>query len=296
MANTTNTQDLTKAEIDALIVDAEKVMVQVLKEESAKLSKAKDEASPETPEGSASAGADDGSAPVDAAPDASATPAPDAAPAPDDAPAPDASPAAPADDAAPADAAAAADPAGDAGAPVDPAALKAEYAQLDDAALEMHYMAAKEAVYERLQTRGSATASPSAAPPAAAPSPTPSPAPSATPTPAPEQMPPMTKSEPNAEIEALKARLEKTESTALRALELLATPMRKSLTGLDYQPKPGAEKTVRKAESMSKAEITAVLTAKSADSKLAKKDRETINQWCLGAAELKDIQHLLETK
>jgi len=179
---------------------------------------------------------------------------------------------------------------------VDPAALKAEYGKLDDASLEMHYMAAKEAVYERLQAQGGAQGAPPA--PAASPSPAPPPSPAA---PAPsmknesEQGQALKKSEEK--IAELQARVEKTEKLSIRALELLTAPMRKSLTGMDYQPKPGSEeKPLRKAEQMTKTEITAVLTAKSADPKLPKKDRDAINQWCLGAAELKEIQHLLEAK
>src|SRR5258708_19161027 len=97
MANTPKSEvTLTPADLESLIQDAEKVLEEVVKNERAKLAKAKEEGSPESPEGSASAsptgeGAPEGSAsaapmapaaapaaaPVDAAP---AAPAPDAAP------------------------------------------------------------------------------------------------------------------------------------------------------------------------------------------------------------------------
>jgi hypothetical protein len=47
---------------------------------------------------------------------------------------------------------------------------------------------------------------------------------------------------------------------------------------------------------MSKNEITAVLTARAADPKLSKKDRDLINEWCFGTVETKEIEHLLNEK
>jgi hypothetical protein len=43
---------LSKSELDALIQDAEKVLVEVIKDEKEKLAKAKEEGSPESPEAS----------------------------------------------------------------------------------------------------------------------------------------------------------------------------------------------------------------------------------------------------
>jgi hypothetical protein len=168
----------------------------------------------------------------------------------------------------------------------------------------MHYMACKEAVYERLQATqgGSPAASPSASPARRRPGPVAqprsvaqrvgSPPPPAFKNEKPEGTP-LAKSEDAQKIEKLEHGLNK----AMRAIEILSTPMRKSLTGTDFVPKPGAgEKPLRKAEQMSKTEITQVLTAKAADPKLSKADRDQINQYMFGVAELKDIQHLLEQK
>jgi hypothetical protein len=312
MATTPKTAEhlLSKSELDALISDAEKVLAEVIEDEKDKLAKAKEEGSPESPEASApapeaSAGGDPSAA---AAPDAgSSAPAPAAPPAEAAPAAPvEGAPAAPAEGAAPEGAPA--DPAAEAG-PVDPAALKAEYAKLDDAALEMHYMAAKEAVYERLQAQGgSPAAQPGAAPaPAASPSPAPSPSPAASPSPAPSASPdpamamknektegaPLAKTEDAQKIE----RLEKGLNSALKAIEILSTPMRKSLTGVDYTPKPAeGEKPLRKTESLTKSEITSVLSKKAADPKTTSKDRDLINGWCFGTVETKEIEHLLNEK
>jgi hypothetical protein len=155
--------ELKEAEIKNILAEVTASLQAAKKSEAEKLIKALD-GEESAPAGDESAPAAESAAP--AAPEASGS-------APADAPDMGSAPAesAPAESAAPADPAAAdpaasADPAAEQSAEVtDPAVLMPEYAKLSDAGLKAHYMACKQAVFERMQ--GAASAGPDASVPPA---------------------------------------------------------------------------------------------------------------------------------
>ncbi len=151
--------ELKEAEIKNILAEVTASLQAAKKSEAEKLSKAIDGEEPSAPAESAPAESE-----APAAPEASES-APAASPEMGDAPPAESAPAesAPAESA-PVDPAASADPAAEAG-PADPAMLAQEYAKLDDEQLKAHYMAAKQAVFERMQGAASAGAPPDAASP-----------------------------------------------------------------------------------------------------------------------------------
>jgi hypothetical protein len=164
----------------------------------------------------------------------------------------------------------------------------------------MHYLAAKEALYEKMSQAGAA-AGPGAANPAGAgsPSPMPSAGPSAPPAGGPPPGPAM-KSAKDSEIEAKLAKFEtdfdklKSENTLLhRAVEVLSAPVRKSITGTTFVAKPGSEPMKKSVATLSEAEITGILKKKAMDATLSKKDRELMVDYRLGSGDVKSIAHLL---
>src|SRR6185436_7072793 len=199
-------------------------------------------------------------------------------------------------------------------------ALMAEYQKLDPEALRMHYLAAKQALMAAMgagQPEPSAPMAPEASAPAA-------PAPMA-----PEaSAPPMAmkgemsagkdmgdlsdganggemtagsklgKSEKDAEIEDLRAKLAKNEEQILELAMRLTAPLRKSVKGISELPfitTEGGSVTKTSVEGLSKPEIIAKLREKSRDGSLKKSDREKINAFTLGdtTVTVKDLEHLL---
>lgn len=309
---------LTKSELDNLVSNAQKTLDKIL---------AKEEGSAPPPkEGSAGPSAGPSASPSPSGPPAGPSSDPanaapegagDAGP-PAGGPPPDAAPGA----GAPGDPAAAGGEQG-----VDPQALKAEYAKLDPQSLEMHYLAAKEALYEKMQQSGAA-AGPGAANPAGAPSPSPMPSagPSAPPAgpgaggpppggpsagpaggpppggppggpggPPPEAL--KSEKDAGAKLAKFEADLEKLkgENGLLhKAVEMLSAPLRKSLTGTSFAAKPGTGTSLKKSVSeLTKAEVDAIIKAKAMDASLSKKDRELMVDYRLGSGDLKSIAHLL---
>lgn len=72
-------------------------------------------------------------------------------------------------------------------------------------------------------------------------------------------------------------------------------PQRKAITSIEYVKKSEVEdkKPEVKTESLSKNEITAILTKKASDPSLSKKDREAIDKYYLKGASLEVVKHLL---
>lgn len=328
---------LSDTEMDSILKEVEQELGVVLKNEGAKLAKAADgdddgdsddksggsDSAPPASDGGSSSGGDSvPSAPPASASDASASAPPGAA----DGSAP------------PSDGSASADPAaqGSAG-PMDVQGLTQEYAQLPDDVLEMHYVAAKAALMERLQGQsasgsapaGSPPASPSpSAPPASPPaSPSPSASASAPPMPPPDQSaPPTQKAEmvpagkkvaapaanggkeapikKSEEVLALEAKVDEQtkmiEGLAKATEILLTTPQRRAVTSVAFMAKTESDKAgndtteVVDVNKLSKSEITAKLSEKSKDPKLAKSDRTLINQFCVGTVNVDKIAHLLK--
>lgn len=268
-------------EIRQMMAEVQDSLSKALSSEHAKLSKAlPGEESEEAP-------ADD-SAP-DAGPAASA-PA-DAAPPAPSAPAADASAAPPSD--APAEGS---DPAAD---ELDPEAIKAELAQMPIEHVKALYLASKEIVMAQMGGDGSEQAPPA-----------PAPAPVASPSPAPDASPalkaelpaanggdpaPVAKSQKDTEIEELKKRVSEFEGITSGLLAVVETslkvPSRKAITSVTEL----AKSTGPNVNQLSKSEIQSRLD-RAARTKLAKSDRELINQFTVGMINVDGIKHLLDVK
>lgn len=185
------------------------------------------------------------------------------------------------------------------------------YTSLDDEDLKLHYLAAKAALFGRMEASPEAPAemAPEAAAPEAAPA-----APEAAPMEPAEKnemsaepkKEELSKSEPTevpvsrAEYEALKKNAE--EQIALsNALadtldKVLRQPVRKSFKGiseLNYIPKVEEEKQ-SPAANLSKSEVTGKLRERMRDPKLSKKDRDLVNDFCFGKVTLEKVEHLLK--
>lgn len=193
--------------------------------------------------------------------------------------------------------------------------LQGEYAKLDPEALKMHYLACKAAI---MAAMGGNEASAPAAPMAP---PAPEMSASAPPTLKGEmeagkevkvadeiggqmEAGKMTKSEANAELDALKAQLaaqaeqlKKGEETMLQLAELVTKPLRKSIKGLsDLAFVAKTDETEKKPASagLSKNEIVGKLRERvRSDEKLTKSDRDLINQYTVGNVDVSKIEHLL---
>lgn len=241
-------------------------------------------------------------------PDASASPeasdAPPAAPEASDAPvaAPDASPSP--DAGAPAPDAGMGDPAADQA--LDPAALQAEYAKLSPEELDMHLqaaMAAKQAL------EGAAAPAPDAGAPAPAPA---APAPAA---PAPEMKSeaPAAKGDGSGKIEMAKSedlskalseleelkKLAKTQSEEIAALQAgiqkaVNTPDRKAVTAVSHVTREVNAGAASK--EWTREGIHSHLKTLSASGKLAKSDRDLINDFYCGVVKIDKLAHLFEGK
>lgn len=310
------------SQLKAIMAEVEAEIGALLKAEHAILAKAADDSADEpsdegsaAPAGPADASADMGSAPAEGSapgPEASASPAPEMGMAPEGSPAPEMAPEG--------------DPAAEAG-PVDPEALKAEYAQLAPEELQMHYMACKAALAEVMggDPEGAAPAGPEAsAPGMGAPPAGPAaagPEASAMPPPAmkaevPADMkknpanggsekaavPDAIKSEPKmgedlkkslASRDAKVQELEQQIEMLVKAVELsLAQPMRKAVTSVNFVPRTESAP----AKELSKAEINARIAEIARNPSLKKSDRERIVSFSLGNIGVEQIKDLLETK
>jgi hypothetical protein len=163
--------------------------------------------------------------------------------------------------------------------------LDAKLSALDDDKLKHLYMACKKALFSRM----SANEAPAPEAPEA-----PAPAPEMEKAEEPakeekeedkkEELKDMKKSEEFNELQAQNELLHK-------ALTLLATPLRKGITGISQVAPAKAEKDVTK---MSKSEVIETLNEKAFQADLKKSDRELINGYCLGLVSLDKITHLLK--
>lgn len=227
----------------------------------------------------------------------------------DGAPAPGGAPAGPPPEASADPAAAGAPP--DAGAApgaegtIDPAptveGLTAEYNQLPDEDLRMHFLAAKTALTARM---GQGAGAPPGADPAAAGGPPAAP-------PAPPELsgsaPAPTMKSENLGLAAQALKLAQAEMAELRksfqeqqalneklmseVVEVMSMPIRKSVTRItDVKPAPPPKKSP---ENMSRDEARVVLEEKSRAQKLTKSDRKQVTEFYLGHLTTKQIAHLL---
>ena len=311
--------NLSDTELSSILSEVEQELGIVLKNESTRLAKAKDGDDGDSDDKGDSSGSAPPAASDSAPPggdSASAAP-PGTPPAGPDASAP---PGAADGSAPPGDGSASADPAAEQSAQ-DPQALTAEYSQLDDQTLEMHYVACKAALMERLQgqsasaSAGSPPGSPPASPsPAASPSAPPgsppaSPSASAPPGPPPDltqkgemkagkQMSEhaaanggkgsqMKKSEEVVALEAIVAEQGQMIEGLAKATELLlTTPQRKAVTSVAYMAKTESDAApstqATDVMKLTKSDINAKLSEKAKDAKLSKSDRTLINQFCVG--------------
>lgn len=278
MSNITLKED----ELEAILAEVERDLAAVLKSESERLSKAvgDDDDEQSAPEGSAPP-AEGSAPPMGAAPEEGSA---DEASAPAlGGPPPDADAAAPQGDDQ--------DPADDQGGDME--SLKGEYAALPLEELKMHYMAAKSALLEQMQSQGGAEGSASPGE-KSAPPPAPAPGPEAS------ASPPAMKSEKAAAATLSKAEEAKNQKIAelqaqvsglAKAVELLvSTPQRKAVTSIAYL---GKTEATAEAPTLSKSEIIEKLNEKAKDPKLSKNDRSLINKFCVNKADVKSIEHLL---
>lgn len=187
--------------------------------------------------------------------------------------------------------------------------LQSEYEQLEDDDLKMHYMAAKAALYARMGEPAQPAPEAEMAP---APAPAAAPAPDAT---MKKEMSAekskeasaskesskeeLSKSENDKEIDNLKKKIDEQDKAMVALAEavdkVIAQPIRKSIKGisdLNFVPKT-EDKDVNK-KLLSKTEINAKLCERVRDPKLSKKDRELVNDYCVGNITFEKIEHLLK--
>jgi hypothetical protein len=217
--------------------------------------------------------------------------------------------------------------------PVDPAALEAEYSKLPLPELQAHYLACKAALFAQMgggagapegAPAGAPPAGPSAAPPMGAPpgappmgAPGPSagappmgagaPPPMAPPAGPPgQEQPPMAMSEmgtpvagvsqsgnggefSKSEVDAIKVELEK--MTKIVNL-FVGQPIRKAITGFNYVDKNGGAGV--ETPKITPTQITAKLSQLTRDPDLKKSDRDLVNRYYEGTANVDAIAHLLK--
>jgi len=281
---------LEEDEFQKIVAEVEGAMAQIRPAHS--LQKAQDADEDDKGEASAapeaSSPAPDASASAPASPDASPAPAPDASASAGPAPAPSADPAAPGAE-------------GGEEAPETVETLTAKYDGLEESELKMHYLAAKAALMKKMQSAAPAPgASPSAAPPMA-PSPSASPAPAPAPAmkaeiaAAPANGGQMLKSE-QAEVALAKAQVEQLSQqfqVLARAVELLAQPQRKAITGINQGFLAKTEESTNK-PAMTKDQVLAKLKNRVSDPSLSKSDRNLINKYSVGSIDVSQIEHLLK--
>lgn len=307
---------LDKKQLEKVLESVTADVAAMLKSETEEVSLNKADPGEETPAEKTPAGSStESSAPADAAPEAPHDEAAEASAA-----------------AAPADAApeASGDPANDAQA--TPEALQAEYAQLPVEELKMHYMACKSALMQMLGAGADGAGPEASASPEGAPAPEASaPAPEASPEMGKKELKlgdgsggKITKSEGEdlaarlakteaalAEVETLKKALTDKDATIASLEESVGRvadgfkkllerqgAMRKSVAGVSFIGKPGtptpAEAGSIDVSSLSKAEVTARLRDISANPKLAKSDRDTINKFYSGQVGIDGVAKLLQ--
>lgn len=162
--------------------------------------------------------------------------------------------------------------------------LDAKLAALDDDKLKHLYMACKKALFSRMSAQEEEA---------------PAPAPEAPAAPEMEKAEEKAEDKKEEEKEELKEMKKSEEFVELqaqnellqKALTLLATPLRKGITGISQVAPAKEEKDVTK---MSKSEVIEVLNDKAAQENLKKSDRELINGYCLGLVSLDKVTHLLK--
>lgn len=311
-------------ELGTILQEVDRELNGALEDARSRLNKADDEKSASaSPPGEASASASSPSS--DGPPADGASDAPPGA----DGSAPPASPSADAGAPPMADPSAAPPGADGAGAPGAgaPEDLESKLAALPEDQLRHLYMAAKQALFARMQSAGPA-ASPAGAPPVAPP-------PAASPSPSPAAPPPALKAEESAsasaspafkgemkaspangggktsaikvgksetpvsdlakseDVASLRAQLDEQKKMTeglMKAVTMLGAPLRKAVTSVAHLPKPGDPG--KDSKPLSKAEVTEKL--KSLDlKKTTPKDREAINGFYDGRFGLEKIAHLL---
>lgn len=282
-----------KSELQDILSTVENEIADLLKSQSGKLRKAGE------PGEASAGGADDGAG----GPDSSATAPAPSAPGDASAGAPEGAPAegAPAEGA-PAEGAPAEGAPGE-GQPADPAALEAEYEKLPPEELKAHYLACKAALMKVMggQEQGAEGGAPGAppapegaAPEGAAPEGAGAPPPGAAPAgPEGSAPPPQMKSQ----MPANKANggMVKSETDTLKEQVTLLT---KALTMFVEAPSRKAATSipsgmVASGTPMTKSEITAKLTAVTADPKLSKANRDLVDGYYNRSVSVESIKHLL---
>lgn len=301
-----------KSELEAILSEVEVEIADLLKSQSSELRKGAEEASPEADD--SAAGAPGGDSAPGGAPDASASAPGDAsASAPADA---QGSPEGASPEGAPAPEGGAegapADPASAGAGPVDPAALEAEYEKLPPEELKAHYLAAKAAIFKLM---GGGAGSPGPEAPPAGPDASASAGPGAgAPPPAGPgggMPPPAMKGEKsgnrlvepkgsaggisipaNGGVVKSEPSIQEQLDVLTKALSMMANqPVRKAVLNLSDVSK--SEAPVNR--NLSRAEVTAKLTEKSADPSLAKSDRQAINDYYDGKITIEKMpSHLLQ--
>lgn len=273
-----NPIQLTAEEVESLIADVEREIADSLGKSEPRLAKA-DDGDDKPADKDAASPSPAGPPPADASASPSAPPpGPDAGPPPaSPEPSPDAS----------------ASP--ESAAPADMGALKAAYAELPPDQLEMHYLAVKAALAEKMG--GQSPSIEAGAPPGAGSPPAASPSPAGPPTEKNEIAPSpgnggkaMEKSEvATPEVVELRKHVD----VLTRAVELLATPQRKAVTSVAFLSKGEEQKP--KIDSLTKGEIKARLADKIRTSfgTLSKSDKDAIRAYEVGETTADKIAHLL---
>lgn len=216
------------------------------------------------------------------------------------------------DEASPEQSAAAAAPEGSPeheGGEIEPAPsveqLQSEYVQLgqqDPEALKQHYLACKSALMALMGAdQGQDAGSP---PPAASPAPAGPPASSPPPTGgapmamserAPRKVEDLGKAE-RAELDSLRKQLEEQDKALLQLVEVVATPIRKSVKGLSdlrFIDRTGEKEEQPARGPLTKKEVQGRLCARIREGKLSKADKELVVRYNAGTVDLSKIEHLI---
>lgn len=186
--------------------------------------------------------------------------------------------------------------------------LKAEYAGLDEEALRMHYLAAREALFDAMGgEEGGEGEEMAEEAPAEEEEPAMKAEESASESTSTASSGSMEKSSPSYGASTKSASLSKSEAAPeadrvkelegkveilLKAVDLaLAQPLRKAVTSVADLPE---NKDSKPAQELSKPEIFERLKEKSARADLQKSDRELINGYCVGRISVDKVAHLLK--
>jgi hypothetical protein len=183
--------------------------------------------------------------------------------------------------------------------PPDPEAIKQALMGLPVEQIEMYFLAAKSALFEKKAQAGGADAGGSMGPPATDPSASPAPAPSAAaPAPSASPMPPDQTMKNEKDTEAFKKaeELEKKLDLVVGALEhFVGAPMRKSVEKIAALPKNGNESgnSQAAAPKLSKSEVMAKLKEVNVGG-LKKSERDLILDFYAGKADVEKVQHFIK--